>query len=126
MQCFASCTPITAMFFSDYFSLKKMCCLLFMSGRQDYCLHDYNIKYDVHNVCDKIDVPLNYLLSLIFIQQQKTKQNKIKQNSELQILAASYRPRSCRVLSTFTPVQQRPQGCGQSLLNSKGIIMCLY
>lgn len=59
MQCFASCTTITAMFFSDYFSLRKVCCLLFMSGRQDYCLHDYNIKYDAHNACDNIDVPLN-------------------------------------------------------------------
>lgn len=59
MQCFASCTPITAMFFSDNFSLREMCCLLFMSGRQDYCLHDYNIKYDVRNACDNIDVPLN-------------------------------------------------------------------
>lgn len=96
MQCFVSCTSITAMFFSDYFSLRKKCFLLFMSGRQDYCLHDYNIKYDARNACDNINVLLNYLLSLIFMQlgkeKNKTKKTQRKQNSELQILAASYMP----------------------------------
>lgn len=91
MQCFASCSPITAMFFSDYSSLRKMCRLLFMSGRHDYCLHDYNIKCDVPNARDDIDVHLNYLLSLIFIQERKKKKKK-HEESKLQILAALYRP----------------------------------
>lgn len=38
MPCLTSCIPITAVFASDYFNLKKVCCLLFVSGRQDYCV----------------------------------------------------------------------------------------
>lgn len=109
MQCFVSFTSITAMFFSDYFSFRKKCCLLFMSGRQDYCLHDYNIKYDARNACDNINVPLNYLLSLIFMQlgkEKKKTKTKNKENKENKIVSCKFlQPRiglnllRCQILS---------------------------
>lgn len=80
-----------------------------MSGKQDYCLHDYNIKCDVHNACDNIDAPPQ--LSPVFnLHSTGKKPHQTKQNSELRIPAALILQDTEYFYSS--PVQQRPQGHG--------------